>query len=179
MAGLSQVWALYTPYNDQENTCVVVDFKTEVTYYIGRLRMIANNWVIPRETVLAFLNALTSTRKGSSSWLSKRSFKVARSFVRHIPALLLRVNSSALDASRRFSWGLVQHVGFRVSVGHSVVSHFASLKVHTDHTEQLLPVICMQCAHSRCDQELGISSKRPASVDHHVLGTVPVLLLKT
>ena len=37
----------------------------------------------------------------------------------------------------------------------------------------------MTCAHSRCDQELGISSKRPESVDHHVLGTVPVLLLKT
>ena len=105
MAGLSQVWALYTPYNDQENTCVVVDFKTEVTYDVGRLRLIANNWVIPRETVLAFLNAPTSTRKGSSSWLNEHSFKVARSFVRHIPALLLRVNSSALDASRRFSWG--------------------------------------------------------------------------
>ena len=80
---------------------------------------------------------------------------------------------------RRSSWSLVQpvlHVGFRVSVGHSVVSHFASQKVHA---EQLHPVICMQCADSGCDQELGISSKRPASVDYYVVGTVPLLLLKT
>ena len=59
MAGLSQVWALYTPYNDQENTCVVVDFKTEVTCDMGCLRFLAKTWIIPRETALALLNALT------------------------------------------------------------------------------------------------------------------------
>ena len=43
--------------------CLVVDFKTEVTYDIGRLPCIAKTWVFLRKAVLALQNALTSTGK--------------------------------------------------------------------------------------------------------------------
>ena len=51
---------------------MVVDFKTEVTYDIGRLPFIAKTCFFLRKAVLALQNALTSSGKRTNSLLDIR-----------------------------------------------------------------------------------------------------------